>query len=184
MWVTVLVSQPSVSIDTETTQRICSPSRPGRPTVFITSRSNALSLGFALRAAGAFAGRELALELLDLGTGGVAEALVERIAGFDLAGVDQQRARAGKAAALVVIVAEQLEMAGMEGRALALLRIAALEAGDPLEHQLGDRGVLAHHDEHRRHADPGALPALELALVMAVERVQRGLAACWAGRTG
>ena len=71
MWVTVLVSQPSVSIDTETTQRICSPRRPGRPTVFITSRSNARLAGFALRGAGAFAGRELALELLDLGTGGV-----------------------------------------------------------------------------------------------------------------
>ena len=28
MWVTVLASQPSVSIDTETTQRICSPSLP------------------------------------------------------------------------------------------------------------------------------------------------------------
>jgi hypothetical protein len=38
------MSHPSVSIDTETTQRICSPSRPTRPTVFITSRSKALSL--------------------------------------------------------------------------------------------------------------------------------------------
>ena len=66
-------------------------------------------------------------------------------------------------------------MAGMKGRALAFLGVAALEAGDPFEHQLGDRGVLAHHDEHRRHADPGALPALELALIVAVERVQRGL---------
>ena len=137
---------------------------------------------FALRAAGAFAGGKLALELLDLRAGGVAESLVQRIAGFDLARVDQQRARAGKTAALVVIVSEQLEMAGMEGRTLALLRIAALEAGDPFEHQLGDRGVLAHDDEHRRHPDPSALPALELAFIMAVERVQRGLAACWAGR--
>ena len=38
----------------------------GRPTVFITSRSSACSLMFRLRAAGAFAVRELALELLDL----------------------------------------------------------------------------------------------------------------------
>ena len=87
---------------------------------------------------------------------------------------DQERARAGEAAALIVIVAEQLEMAGMEGRALAFLGVAALEAGDPLEHQLGDGGVLADHDEDRRHADPGALPALELARVMAVERGQPG----------
>ena len=143
--------------------------------MFITSRSSALSLASPCARAGALAGRELALELLDLRAGGVAEALVERVAGLDLAGVDQQRARAGKAAALIVIVAEQLEMAGMEGRALAFLGVAALEAGDPFEHQLGDRGVLAHHDEHRRHADPGALPALELALIVAVERVQRGL---------
>ena len=175
MWVTVLVSQPSVSIDTETTQRICSPSRPGRPTVFITSRSRSLSLVSPCAAAGAFAGGQLALELLDLGAGGVAEALVERLAGLDLAGVDQQRVRAGEAAAVLVVVAEQLEMAGVEGRALAFLGVAALEAGDPLEDELGDRGVLADDDEDRRHADAGALPALELALVVAVERVQRGL---------
>ena len=34
--------------------------------------------------------------------------------------------------------------------------IAALETGDPFEHELGDSGVLAHHDEHGRHVDPGA----------------------------
>ena len=66
-------------------------------------------------------------------------------------------------------------MPGMKGRALAFLGVAALEAGDPFEHQLGDRRVLAHHDEDGRHADTGALPAIELALIMAVERVQRGL---------
>ena len=36
---TVLASHPSVSIDTDTTQRTCSPSRPLRPTVFMTSRT-------------------------------------------------------------------------------------------------------------------------------------------------
>ena len=40
MWVTVLASHPSVNIETETTQRIFSPSFPGFPTVFKTSRSN------------------------------------------------------------------------------------------------------------------------------------------------
>ena len=159
MWVTVLVSQPSVSIDTETTQRICSPSRPARPTVFITSRSSSLSLVSPWPPPAPSRAGELALELLDLGAGRVAEAFVERIAGFDLAGVDQQRARARQAAAMLVVVAEQLEMAGMEGGALARLGVAALEAGDPFEHQFGDRGVLADDDEHRRHADPGALPA-------------------------
>ncbi len=38
MCVTVLASQPSVSMATDTTQRMCSPRRPGLPTVFITSR--------------------------------------------------------------------------------------------------------------------------------------------------
>ena len=38
MWVTVFTSHPSVSIETETTQRILSPSWPGLPTVFMTSR--------------------------------------------------------------------------------------------------------------------------------------------------
>lgn len=49
---------------------------------------------FALRAAGAVAGGTLPLELFDLRAGGVAKTLVERVAGFDLSGVDQQRARA------------------------------------------------------------------------------------------
>jgi hypothetical protein len=39
MWVTVLASHPSVSIDTLTTQRTCSPGSPRLPTVFTTSRS-------------------------------------------------------------------------------------------------------------------------------------------------
>jgi len=47
MWVTVLVSHPSVSIETETTQRTCSPSRPGLPTVFMTSRSRSSSVIFS-----------------------------------------------------------------------------------------------------------------------------------------
>ena len=179
---TVLVSQPSVSIDTDTTQRICSPSRPGRPTVFITSRSSALSLVSPCDAAGTFAGGELALELLDLGTGGVPEALVQRVAGFDLAGVDQQRARTGEAGALLVVVAEQLQMAGMKGRALAFLGVAALEAGDPFEHQLGDRGVLAHDDEHRRHADARRAANARTRPRSGCRARSARSAACWADR--
>ncbi len=44
---TVLASQPSVSMETETTHRIASPSRPCLPTVFITSRSNSWSVMFS-----------------------------------------------------------------------------------------------------------------------------------------
>ena len=52
MWVTVLASQPSVSIETETTQRTCSPSLPGLPTVFITSRSRSSSVSLSTSAPG------------------------------------------------------------------------------------------------------------------------------------
>ena len=38
MWVTVFASHPSLSIETDTTQRIESPSVFGLPTVFSTSR--------------------------------------------------------------------------------------------------------------------------------------------------
>ena len=42
-WVTVRASQPSVSIETETTHRIDPPRAPGLPTVFMTSRSRSWS---------------------------------------------------------------------------------------------------------------------------------------------
>ncbi len=41
---TVLASHPSVSIDTLTTHLTCSPSLPGLPTVFMTSRSRSFSV--------------------------------------------------------------------------------------------------------------------------------------------
>src|SRR5207248_3071496 len=85
---------------------------------------------FALDAAGALARGELTLELLDLRACSVAESLVQRIAAFDLARIDQQRARAGEASALIVLVAEQFETPDVEGRSVALRRIAALESGD------------------------------------------------------
>jgi len=44
IWVTVLASQPSVNIDTDTTQRTGPPSLPFCPTVFITSRSTSASV--------------------------------------------------------------------------------------------------------------------------------------------
>ena len=52
MWVTVLASHPSVSIDTDTTQRTCSPSRPRLPTVFITSRRRSSSVRLSTSAPG------------------------------------------------------------------------------------------------------------------------------------
>lgn len=66
-------------------------------------------------------------------------------------------------------------MTGMKGRALAFLGVTALETRDPFEYQLGDRCVLANDDEDRRHGDSRTLPALVLALIVAVEGIQRGL---------
>ncbi len=52
MWVTVLASQPSVSIATDTTQRMCSPSLPFLPIVFIASRSRSASVSLSTSAPG------------------------------------------------------------------------------------------------------------------------------------
>ena len=52
---------------------------------------------------------DLAAEALDLVGRHLAEVLVERLAGFELFGVDQQRARPGQPVAVVVVVAEQRE---------------------------------------------------------------------------
>ena len=46
-WVTVLASQPSVSMETETTQRMGSPSLPSLPTVFIDFAQEVLVGDFA-----------------------------------------------------------------------------------------------------------------------------------------
>ena len=105
---------------------------------------------------------QLALELLDLRAGqrrGSPCPALRRIrsGAMSISSV----LRAGKAVAVLVVVAEQLEWPAWKA-ARSPSSLAALEAGDPFEDQLGDRGVLAHDDEHRRHADAGALPALEL----------------------
>ena len=93
MWVTLLASHPSVSIETETTQRMLPPSVPGLPTVFMTSRKQLL-VAEVLRGAGiAGALDDLAAEALDLVRGHGAEVGVEGIAGFELLAVDQERVR-------------------------------------------------------------------------------------------
>jgi hypothetical protein len=74
-----------------------------------------------------------------------------------------------------VVVAEQFEVPGMEGGPLTLLGIAALEACDPFEDQFGDGGVLTDHDEDGWNFDTGALPAIKLTLIVAVEGIQRCL---------
>ena len=94
---------------------------------------------------------DLAAEALDLVGGHAAEVVVERVAGFELLAVDQQRVRARqRVAGGLVEVAEQREAAVLQrGRAVLVL---AMKAGDVVVDQLRDRGVLADDDEAGRHA--------------------------------
>ena len=91
--VTVLASQPSVSMETDTTQRIDSPNRSGLPTVFITSRSNSWSERFSAwrRSAGTF--DNLAAEACDLICRHSPKIGVQGVAGFELLAVDEEGTR-------------------------------------------------------------------------------------------
>ena len=114
---------------------------------------------------------DLAAEALDLVGGHAAEVVVERIAGFELLAVDEQRVRARqRIAGGLVEVAEQREAAVLQrGRAVLVL---AVEAGDEVVDELRDGGVLADDDEAGRHLDALVFPELEGLLVVAVERLQ------------
>ncbi len=91
MWVTVFASQPSVSIETETTQRICSPSLPFLPTVFIASRRRSASVSFRRRRLGC-AGGSSCLKASISRAASCLKSLAERLAGLELRRVDQDRA--------------------------------------------------------------------------------------------
>ena len=116
---------------------------------------------------------DLAAEPLDLVGGHLAEVVVERLARLELLAVDQKRVRARHRVAVLVEVPEEREAPVLERRRAVLVRLG--EAGDVVVDELRDRGVLADDDEARRHADPGLLPELERLLVVAVERLERGL---------
>ena len=146
MWVTVLASQPSVSIETLTTQRTCSPSRPLLPTVFITSRSSSLVVDLLDVGAGV-ALAVLRLEGRDLGGRDLLEVVLHPLAGLELRRVDEDRARPRERLA-VDDVDEQRELAGLVGDDLVVLD--DLLAGDPVVDELADDGVRADDDEHRR----------------------------------
>ena len=105
-WVTVLASHPSVSIDTLTTHLTCSPSLPGLPTVFMTSRSRSSSVrlvGVAARETGAVLG----LELLDLAGGDLLELGAHPFARFELLAVDQDRVGPRAPSAVLLVVEER-----------------------------------------------------------------------------
>ena len=93
----------------------------------------------------------------------VRNSFVERFAGFELRAVDQQGARPREPFAVIVVIAEQREAASLE-LAVAL----AHEARNEVVNQLRGRGVVADHDEHRRHVDACLLPQSKGLSVMAV----------------
>ena len=82
------------------------------------------------------------------------------------------RCRSGPGA--VVYVAQEREVAGNEQP--GAVRQFGVPAGDPVEDQLGDDRVRAHHDQHRRRlaerGQAGFVPGVVL-LVAAVEAAQR-----------
>ena len=85
-------SQPSVSMETDTTQRTCSPSRPAWPTVFITSRSRSASVSVSASVVLA-AHPQVALEHLDLWRGQLAELVDSASPDLEFLAVDQDRVR-------------------------------------------------------------------------------------------
>ena len=150
MWVTVFASHPSVSIETETTHLTCSPSLPGLPTVFITSRSRSSSV----RSSASRPGNRLAilgLELLDLGSRDRLEVRTHCLAGFELGAVDQDRVGAVQPCAVPRRCGRSA--VAPPGRTV-LSPICRLPAGDEVEHQLGDIRVVADDDEDRRRQPP------------------------------
>src|SRR5438093_10612394 len=172
-WVTVLASQPSVSMATDTTQRMVSPRRPGLPTVFIASRSRSWSVRFSawrrspVRSMISRRKRSISSAAIP------PEILVEPLTALELLAVDEQCLRAGERVAMLVEVPEQRELAVLRRSRTVL--VLALEAGDVVVDQLGGRGVVAGDDEARRHGDLRLLPQFERFLVMTVERLERRL---------
>ena len=114
MWVTVLASQPSVSMATETTQRMESPSRPGLLTVFMTSRSRAWSVMFSACWRSPVRSM-MSRRALDLVGSHGAEIVVQLLARFELLAVDQQGAGSAELVAVLVEVAEEFQAAILQG---------------------------------------------------------------------
>ena len=120
----------------------------------------------------------LGLELLDLAGGDLLEVVAHRLAGFELLAVDQDGVGAAQSSRRPSSLLKMGSLPGHDdGRAV---RQRLLPAGDVVEDQLGDVGVVADDDEDRRGDALGAglgvlLPQAVILLVVAVEAVQRAL---------
>ena len=89
---------------------------------------------------------QLDLVLLDLMRGGLLEVILHSVAGLQLSGVDQDRARAGDPRP-IIHVRQQLQLT--RTRACAAIGLLNITASNPLVHKAGHQRVRAHHDEHR-----------------------------------
>ena len=149
-WVTVLASQPSVSIETETTQRIGSPSWPCLPTVFMTSRSSSWSVMFSPARASpvrsTISRRKRSISSAAMSRKLSSSASPASSCSLSISSVFGR----GERVAVLVEVAEQREPAVLQRRRAVL--VLAVEAGDEVVDELRDRGVVADDDEAGRHA--------------------------------
>ena len=176
MWVTVLASQPSVSIETLTTHRTCSPSLPGLPTVFITSRSRSSSV----RSSASRPGKRARYSALNSSISRAAIFLKSSlIASPDSSCWLSTRMVFGRCSQPPW--PSSLRKSGScPAWTIGLVADLLLPAGDVVEDQLGDVGVVADDDEDGRRDAAGAglgvlLPQAVVLLVVAVEAVQRAL---------
>ncbi len=168
-WVTVLASQPSVSMETLTTHLTCSPSLPALPTVFITSRSRSSSV----RSSASRPGKRSRYSALNSSISRAAIFLKSSlIASPDSSCWLSTRMVFGRCSQppLLIVVAKDGQLAGLDDGLFADL---LFPAGDVVEDQLGDVGVVADDDEDRRRDAARArlgvlLPQAVILLVVAV----------------
>ena len=149
----MFASQPSVSIETLTTHLTCSPSLPGLPTVFITSRSRSSSVRFSASRPGKRA-RYSALNS-SISTGGdFLEVVAHGLARFELLGCPRGWCSGGAASGPSSSLLKRASWPALHDRRIA--DQVLLPAGDIIEDQLRDVGVVADDDEDRRRDALGA----------------------------
>ena len=167
-WVTVLASQPSVSMETETTQRMEPPNCPGLPTVFMTSRRKFL-VGELLRLLGESPVRStISRRNRSISSAAMSRKLSSSASPASSCSLSMSSVFGrGSGLPCLVEIAEQCQPPVFErGRAVIVL---AVEAGDVVVDQLRDGRVVADDDEAGRHSNAFFFPELEGLLVVAVE---------------
>ena len=115
-----------------------------------------------------------ALEILDLHRGDFLELGAHRLARLQLFAVDQDRVGPVEPVAAAVVVAEDIECPGLDDR---LIVDCFLPAGHVVVNELGDVGVVADDDKHRRRQVSGPrlgvlFPLAIGLLVVGVQAVQ------------